>query len=106
MEERVIHTVRRTQPAGERSRMTGLLLSGQVFLQTEDHKKTLLEMKSGRYCSDSMPERGAVEAQALLKTIAEGGQVFVALAPLSACLRGRGSSSEIQRKRMGREATV
>ena len=40
--------------------MTGLLLSGQVFLQTEDHKKTLLEMKSGRYCSDSMPERVGV----------------------------------------------
>ena len=61
-----------------------LLLSGQVFLQTEDHMKTLLEMKTCTYSSDGVQERGAVEEQAWVTEMAEAGQVAGALTPLSA----------------------
>jgi len=61
-----------------------LLLSGQVFLQTEDHMKTLLEMKTCTYSSDGVQERGPVQEQAWVTEMAEAGQVAGALTPLSA----------------------
>jgi len=55
-----------------------VLLSGHVFLQTEDHMKTCT------YSSDGVQERGAVEEQDWVTEMAEAGQVAGALTPLSA----------------------
>ena len=82
-----------------------LLLSGQVFLQTEDHMKTLLEMKTCTYSSDGVQERGAVEEQAWWQKWRRQGRWLEHWRHL---VRGANyqHNSEIQRKRMGCQATV